>query len=277
MLLFLIYLLQITNIIAQNSKFVPQYLPAIIWSFLILYCVVPLPILNYQGRLYTIKLMFQSIISPIVGVSFAINWMTDQWISLNTPLRDLAYTVCFYTDLNFNDLVNNTCKNNSKFEVVALAGVIALSYRVLQCIRLGISEGTYFNSRHFINSLKYTTSLISTVSSFVYNGGSSSFLVIWIISSVISTIFSFLWDLKMDWGLLTLNCRNTLLRKYLTFDSKKLYYVIMSVNFIMRCVWTFTLSPDITKLFGNASLFTLATGSIEIIRRGIWNVLRVEK
>jgi len=38
-----------------------------------------------------------------------------------------------------------------------------------------------------------------------------------------------------------------------------------------------TLSPDIALLFGNSNLLTFVTGSIEIIRRGIWNLFRVEK
>lgn len=51
----------------------------------------------------------------------------------------------------------------------------------------------------------------------------------------------------------------------------------MVTNFVMRGAWTLTLSPDIVLLFGNSSILTLAIGSIEIIRRGIWNLLRVEK
>jgi len=54
-----------------------------------------------QGRFYSLKLIFRSIMSPIIGVDFSIIWMTDQWISLSTPLRDLAYTVCYYTKLDF--------------------------------------------------------------------------------------------------------------------------------------------------------------------------------
>lgn len=38
-----------------------------------------------------------------------------------------------------------------------------------------------------------------------------------------------------------------------------------------------TLSPNIASLFGNSNLLTFVTGSLEIIRRGIWNLLRVER
>lgn len=45
----------------------------------------------------------------------------------------------------------------------------------------------------------------------------------------------------------------------------------------MRLSWTLTLSPSIASYFGNSSLLSFVTGCIEIIRRGIWNLLRVER
>ena len=45
----------------------------------------------------------------------------------------------------------------------------------------------------------------------------------------------------------------------------------------MRLSWVLTLSPNIIALFGNASILTLITGMVEIFRRGVWNLLRVEK
>jgi len=79
----------------------------------------------------------------------------------------------------------------------------------------------------------------------------------------------------MDWGLLQKNDRHPYLRKYLNFEPKRNYYIIMISNLIMRLSWTMTLSPSIATIFGNANIFTLITGMIEICRRGIWNLLRV--
>ncbi len=79
----------------------------------------------------------------------------------------------------------------------------------------------------------------------------------------------------MDWGLLQKNTKNKFLRKYITFEPKRNYYIVIILNLIMRLSWTLTLSPDIATIFGNSNVLTLTTGSIEIIRRGIWNLLRV--
>ena len=163
---------------------------------------MPLPIFNHRGRLYALKLIFRSLLSPITGVNFTIIWMTDQWISLATPLRDTAYTVCYYTRLDFGNLADNPCRKNTTFEVVLLVIVIAFSYRILQCARLGYSQGHYWTSPHMINTLKYAVSLSSAIVSNLYSQGYTQLLWLWIALSITSTLYSYLWDLKMDWKLL---------------------------------------------------------------------------
>jgi hypothetical protein len=203
--------------------------------------------------------------------------MTDQWLSLITPFRDLRYTICYFNELNFDVPSVNPCKNSSSYEIVVLITTIAISFRILQCIRLGISQGKYFSAPHFTNSIKYSLSLLSSILSFYYNLNSTNqpLFVIWIIITGISTCVSYYWDLKHDWDLLQFDQKNFLLRKYLTFEPKIYYYIVMCTNFLMRLSWMVTLSPNIATLFGNANLLTFVTGSIELIRRGVWNLFRV--
>jgi hypothetical protein len=81
----------------------------------------------------------------------------------------------------------------------------------------------------------------------------------------------------MDWALLQKNDRHKFLRKYLSFEPARNYYIICVANLVMRLSWILTLSPNIIALFGNSNILTLVTGMVEIFRRGIWNLLRVEK
>ena len=145
--------------------------------------------------------------------------MTDQWLSLITPFRDLRYTICYFSELNFDLPKVNSCKNNSSFEIVVMITAIAISYRILQCIRLGYSQGKYFTAPHFANSIKYSLSLISALLSFYYHLDQENrpLFIFWIIISAISTCYSYYWDLVHDWDLLHSNSKNVLLRKYLTF------------------------------------------------------------
>lgn len=126
------------------------------------------------------------------------------------------------------------------------------------------------------NTIKYCFSLGSAVLAYVYKQN-STLLPAWLAVSIISTLYAYAWDLRMDWGLLETSGKNFLLRKYITFEPKRNYYIVMITNLIMRLAWTITLSPSIVSIFGDPNLVTFATGSVEIIRRGIWNLLRVEK
>lgn len=178
---------------------------------------MPLPIFNSQGRLYALKLVGTTLLSPVIGNEFVHNWAADQAISLATPFRDLGYTVCYYTQLDFADLKSNPCSKKSAFELVLLYVVISISYRVLQCIRSGYQEGKYFCTPHFGNTIKYLFSLVAAVLSFIMNSGADSLLWLWILITIIATGYSFYWDLKYDWGLLESNSKNWLLRKYISF------------------------------------------------------------
>jgi hypothetical protein len=87
----------------------------IVYSALFGYLFMPLPIFNHKGRIYALKLIGKSLISPFIGVDFTIIWMTDQWQSLTTPLRDLAYTICYFTRLDFDKPTINPCKDATTF------------------------------------------------------------------------------------------------------------------------------------------------------------------
>ncbi len=89
---------------------------------------------------------------------------------------------------------------------------------------------------------------------------------------------SYYWDVVFDWDLFVIDKNNKLaLRKYLTFLPKTNYYLIIGADLIMRLSWSITLSTTVSTFFGSSALLMLITGLIEIIRRGIWNLLSVEK
>ena len=143
-------------------------------------------------------------------------------------------------------------------------------WRSMQCCRQMYDESIYFGTNNFYNLLKYQSSLCTTMLSFImglYDGQTKQILMYcWILSSVISTIYSYYWDLKKDWGFLT-NSKNRFLRDDLCFSPKVYYYVFVS-NFLLRLAWVFNISPDIQVLIlGNKDLFTFIIGFLEMFRR----------
>ena len=106
--------------------------------------------------------------------------------------------------------------------------MIAIPYRILQCIRLGYDNG-YWCKPNMFNTIKYILSLASAILAYVSNED-EELLMAWITVSIITTMYSYYWDIKMDWNLLECSDRNTLLRKYLTFTPKRNYYIVVVLN-----------------------------------------------
>ena len=101
LILFSIYILNLTSVISLYG-FDKVYLALISWLTFVAFFVFPFQMFDYKGRLYALKLFGRSLLSPFRGVTFPIAWMTDQFVSSIIPLKDLAYTICYYTKLDFS-------------------------------------------------------------------------------------------------------------------------------------------------------------------------------
>eukprot|EP00439_Symbiodinium_sp_Y106_P012107 s302_g1.t2 len=95
----------------------------------------------------------------------------------------------------------------------------------------------------------------------------------------VNSVFSFLWDLVMDWGLLHLTPGKPAhfgLRPVLLFPGPALlYYFAVFLNFIGRTLWSLRWSEQATVFLG-AFFLSSVQQSAEVIRRCLWNVFRVE-
>jgi xenotropic and polytropic retrovirus receptor 1 len=78
--------------------------------------------------------------------------------------------------------------------------VIAFSCRLLLALRLGYEEG-FFCTRHILNTFKVLSALLSSILAFLYPQH-PHLLIFWIVFSSVSTIYSHILDLKLDWDLL---------------------------------------------------------------------------
>lgn len=74
-----------------------------------------------------------------------------------------------------------------------------------------------------INTIKYCLAIAVAIISFI-GSNSLSFTIIWITVATISTVVSFGWDLKMDFGLLQKDSKVYPLRDRLYYKTKAFYY-----------------------------------------------------
>jgi hypothetical protein len=61
--------------------------------------------------------------------------------------------------------------------------------------------------------------------------------------SIFATLYSYVWDITMDWGLMRGTSAETrFLRERLKFP-KRMYYFSMITNLLLRFSWVLTLMP----------------------------------
>jgi hypothetical protein len=125
-----------------------------------------------------------------------------------------------------------------------------------------------------INTGKYTVAIFLAVTSFL--ASNYSFLGnIWWLIALLSTIYSYTWDIKKDFGFLQPG-ENYPLREKLSYKNKYFYYFCLVTNLFLRFMWVLTVSPDIVYRFIRPEFFMLFIYSAEVLRRGMWNFIRVE-
>ena len=129
-----------------------------------------------------------------------ITWASDQAVSFVIPIKDFAYTICYYTSDVSIDSVQE-CLNGKDFQgaiVTYIVAILPLFLRMIQCYRQAKQQsGKFIGHLQMWNFLKYfasiTTASISYLSA-VFNDSHALF-TIFVISSVVSTSYSYYWDL----------------------------------------------------------------------------------
>lgn len=166
-IVFTIYSLQIAGIL-EIGGIAPQWLPLFVWGPFLLFLFNPLPILYPYGRMFFFKKIFLALTSVFTLVDFPKIWITAQAISLLNVFQDLFYAICFYTHLQFPyDPTVNVCKTpaiNARFAYT----VVIYMIRIIQCIKVGCGQGSGLRKSEFLNSIKFSLSLLTAILAYVW-------------------------------------------------------------------------------------------------------------
>ena len=133
-------------------------------------------------------------------MSFLLSYASDQAVSFVIPIKDFAYTLCFYTsDFTVKDV--KSCLRADSIDGVIIAYVVAiipLLIRMIQCFNQARqSTGKFIGHLQMWNFLKYTASVITSTLSF-FTSLYPDVFVAFIVSSIISTSYSYYWDLVIQ-------------------------------------------------------------------------------
>lgn len=141
---------------------------------------------------------------------------------------------------------------------------------------------------HLANFLKYSSGILVSVTWFAYKSGAAvesperllstdTLWTCWVFSAVINSSYTFFWDVKFDWNLqlfdLPLLNKVSALRPVMYFPSRTYYYAVVCIDFCLRFIWVLRLLPQYDL---DSEWAQFALGSVEIFRRWIWAIFRIE-
>lgn len=231
----------------------------------------PFKVFNYEGRMYLFELFTESVLSFLMKPDFRHVFFIDQLTSLIGPLRDIEYTLCYYAYYDAPLTIKKIYCNNTRGIFLFIA-FFPNVIRILQCMKIIIDTKNSTPQKY--NIFKYCLNLLVATISFLLPSY-RIFYPIWLVISFISTCYSFCWDIKMDFGFLQKG-KNYPLRDKLYYTNHWMYYLAACINFILRYFWLLTLSPEVLMSLFRPETLSIILFSLEIFRRGTWNLLRVE-
>eukprot|EP00854_Cymbomonas_tetramitiformis_P013937 gene13937-16474_t len=218
--------------------------------------------------------------SGTVDVELCTFFMADQLTSQIRALGDLGYTACYYFSGQFIDPHDGegSCAGEGQFVISAGACLLPYFFRMAQELRRAwrACSAEYHRTDRYmylLNAGKYATSLITVSLKF------AGFGVLPLV--VLSTVYSYSWDILKDWGLCRFSncstwgsCTFVLMNKDRCYPRWFYYWAIVS-NAMLRVTWAFLLVPQAAEsMHAETQLLVLAV--LEIVRRGQWNLIRIE-
>jgi hypothetical protein len=108
---------------------------------------------------------------------------------------------------------------------------------------------------------------------FKYQG--NFWVALWAIAVIALTTINTYWDVMQDWTLGESQVKYPGLRKTLLLPARW-YYASVVFTPVGRLFFALTLSPDIVSGWLNADVFTTLLAVVEIVRRTMWSILRLE-
>eukprot|EP00913_Durusdinium_trenchii_P000356 g327.t1 len=210
---------------------------------------IPVLRLTRAHRHLFVRLLVRIFCFSCLGeVSFAENVVADVLTSLGRPLKDVAYTVCYFRHwhTDHDREVRQICKSSAwTSPMLQFLLLLPLLFRVAQCLRRLKDSPRSDAVKHSLNCGKYLLAvLVSLLNSMsVPPSGWTTFQLKLVqvfgclaTCYVAATVYATAWDLTVDFGLTHSNRR----RIY----PNASYLIAAALDTSLRSTWLLTLQPD---------------------------------
>nr|CAD7256647.1 unnamed protein product [Timema shepardi] len=279
-----IWTLSLLSFLYSSSLSIPPFAnPLALTIIMVVFLVNPFKTFRYEARFWTLRVIGRIITAPFFRVGFADFWLADQLNSLVNALLDFQFLICFYITSDDWLEVGDTSQCSSKSYIVRpIVNCLPAWFRFAQCLRRYRDSKEAFP--HLANAGKYSTtfavvifSTLRAVNADKYESKyDNPYFYLWILAAVVSTLYAYTWDIKMDWGLLdTSATENKLLREETVYSSPAFYYFAMIEDIMLRLMWA--ISYILTENeYISSDIMTSLSSFLEVFRRFVWNFFRLE-
>ncbi|CAB3379040.1 Hypothetical predicted protein [Cloeon dipterum] len=284
-----IWALSLLGLLFSEKLSIPAYYcPVSMAVVMIIFLVNPIKAFQHEARFWLLRVLFRIITAPFWAVGFADFWLADQLNSLVYALIDFHFFICFF----FSNPAWETFDRNTKIGIercndeawITLPIVNALPawFRFAQCLRRYRDSGDAFP--HLVNAGKYSTTFFVVLFSVLrkyyeadyQSHAENPFFYAWMVSAIVSSSYSYAWDIKMDWGFFDQNAgENRFLRAEVVYSSKNYYYFAIIEDLLIRFSWAFSFLI-VENGYLSKQYMTFTVSILEVVRRFIWNYFRLE-
>ncbi|XP_060666311.1 solute carrier family 53 member 1-like isoform X2 [Drosophila nasuta] len=223
-------------------------------------------------------LLIVSVFICIVSFTFMDFWLCDQMNSMILCLVEYYLVTRFYFRY-YKDGVSSSEPTSSL--VVTVLRCLPPWWRLAQCMK------RYWDgdppTAYITNAFTYASTIVTVIIPFIYakisspddNAMMNPLIWGYIISCIICSISCASWDLRMDFGLFRIwSGEHIFLREHLLYP-KWFYYFAIVADIVIRFIWVIELNLMYFNLMTKFNCLSIISVS-EIVRRFIWNFLRLE-
>ncbi|XP_062001530.1 uncharacterized protein LOC133718684 [Rosa rugosa] len=254
-------------------------LPVSLYIAVAIVLISPFDIFYLSSRYFLLRTLCR-IALPVQAISFPDFFVAEVLTSMSKVFSDLERSVCRMVHGLVATIAwleaDSVCGSHS----IGIPLVLVFPYvcRLFQCLR---QYKDTKDKTNLFNALKYSTAVpvifLSALKYHVFPDRWSNFYEpLWLLSSIVNSLYSFYWDIAQDWDLSgftrIFKFSRPSLVSYLLYEQKWVYFWAIGSNLILRCAWTYKFSAHLRHNY----MTVFAITALEILRRFQWVFFRVE-
>ncbi len=283
---------------------IPMYLPSGAYPAFLVFYTLRCLFFPWRMRKGLWASVGNVLCSPYYPATFFSTYVADVFTSLIKVLQDWAWTFCYLMSGDFLITEHKFFKHPSRRwqssvayvnVIIPLICLLPIWFRLMQCLRRYADTGKRWPN--LANAAKYSLSQTVTLFGtfhplYMYNNAQRRFAddddiheeplprnlfqFFWVGLFIASSLYSFSWDVWMDWGLG--RCSHKFLGPRLMFPNVAWYYTAIVADIFLRFLWVTSLvPPDSGAQFAVPNYLTAIVMCAEIGRRTIWGFFRLEQ